>query len=106
MRRLFWLALGATVGVLVVRRMGRVAQSFTPDGMAASVGNGLAELGDGLREAAAAVRETMHQREDELRYALGLDVAGVGGPQPGARMTNDEARALLQDPAGPHRPSA
>ena len=51
MRRLFWVALGATAGVLVVRRVTRAAQAYTPEGMARS----LSGLGDGLRELAAAV---------------------------------------------------
>ena len=49
-RRLFWLALGATVGVLVVRKAGQVAQPYTPQGIAGNLGEGLSGLGDGLRE--------------------------------------------------------
>ena len=69
MRRLFWLGLGATAGVLVVRRVSRAAQAYTPDGMARSISG----LGDGLRELAAVVREGMAEREAELRAALGAD---------------------------------
>lgn len=70
MRRLFWLGLGAAAGVLVVRRVTRAAQSYTPEGVARSI----AGLGDGLREMAAVVREGMAERESELRAALGADV--------------------------------
>jgi hypothetical protein len=69
MRRLFWLGLGATAGVLVVRRVTRAAQSYTPEGVARSISG----LGDGLRELAAVVREGMAERESELRAALGAD---------------------------------
>ena len=69
MRRLFWVALGATVGILVVRRVSRAAQSYTPEGVARS----LSGIGDGLRDLAATVREGMAEREAELRAALGAD---------------------------------
>jgi hypothetical protein len=75
MRRLFWLGLGATVGVLVVRRVTRAAESYTPEGVARSIQG----LGDGLREMAAVVREGMAEREAELRAALGADAAAGSG---------------------------
>jgi len=89
-RRLFWVALGATVGVLVVRRVTRAAQAYTPEG----VGRSAASLADGLRELADAVREGMAEREQELRVALGVD-AGTIDPE--------QARTLLEDPTGPRR---
>ncbi|HKG52501.1 MAG TPA: hypothetical protein VKB14_18885 [Actinomycetales bacterium] len=88
-RRLFWTTLGATVGVVVVRKLSRTAQSYTPEGLA----QGLAGLGDGLREMAAVVRESMAQRDAELRLALGID-EGVVDPQ--------AAQALIEQPMGDH----
>lgn len=88
MGRLFWVTLGATAGVLVVRKLTRTAQAYTPEGMA----NGLASLGDGLREFAAAVREGMDAREAELRVALGVD-AGTVDPE--------TARQLIENPTAP-----
>ena len=76
MRRLFWIALGAVAGVLVVRRLTRAVEAYTPAGVARSV----SDVGDGLRELAAAVREGMAEREEELRIALGVD-AGTIDPQ-------------------------
>ncbi len=73
MRRIFWTALGATAGVLVVRRLTKTAKSFTPAGLADSVGGGLANLADAIREFGAEVRVGMAEREGELRTALGLD---------------------------------
>ena len=90
-RRLFWVALGATAGVLVVRKVTRVAQAYSPEGL----GRSAASLADGLRDLADAVREGMAEREQELRIALGVD-AGTVDPQ--------QARALLDDPTGPRRP--
>lgn len=63
MRRLFYLALGAAVGVLVVRRLSRAAQTLTPQGLVdAAVG-----LGGSLRDLAVEVRVGMAEREAELR---------------------------------------
>ena len=85
MKRLFWVALGATVGVLVVRKLSQTASAYTPEG----VGRSLASLGDALRDAADVVREGMAEREAELRLALGVDAGEV---EPGA------ARELLENP--------
>jgi hypothetical protein len=93
-RRLFWAALGAAVGIYAVRKVSKAAEAYTPAGVA----HGLAEFGDGLRELAAAVREGMAEREDELRLALGIDTGTV---EEGARRLDPEsARALLEDPTG------
>src|SRR3712207_4578389 len=73
MRRLFWVTLGATAGVLVVRKLTKTAQSFTPAGMADSLGGAVGNLADSIREFAAEVREGMAERETELRASLGLD---------------------------------
>jgi hypothetical protein len=69
MRRLFWVVLGAVAGVLVVRKLTRAAEAYTPAGVARSA----SDLAGGMRELAAAVREGMHEREEELRIALGVD---------------------------------
>lgn len=69
MKRIFWVALGATAGVLVVRRLTRTAQAYTPEGLARSA-NGIA---DAIREFGDRVSIAMAQREAELRDALGVD---------------------------------
>ncbi len=74
--RVFWLALGAAVGVLVVRKAGQVAHQYSPQGVAGSLGEGLASLGDGLREFADAVRESASEREEVLRSAVTGDLDG------------------------------
>ena len=98
MRRIFWVALGATAGVLVVRKLSKTAQAYTPSGMAQGVSGGLADLADGLREMAEAVREGMAERETELRYALGIDTDTLPD---GQQMTDAQARALIEDPTSP-----
>lgn len=78
-RRVFWIALGAAVGVLVVRKVGQVAQQYTPQGIAGNLGEGLASLGDGFREFAGAVRESASEREEVLRAAVSGDLDGRNG---------------------------
>jgi hypothetical protein len=98
MRRLFWVALGATVGVLVVRKVTKTAQAYSPSGMAQGVSGGLSDLAEGLREMAEVVRQGMVERETELRYALGIDTATL---PPGRQMSDEQARALIEDPTSP-----
>jgi hypothetical protein len=98
MRRLFWVALGATVGVLVVRKVTKTAQAYSPSGMAQGVSGGLSDLAEGVREMAEAVRQSMVERETELRYALGIDTATL---PPGRQMSDEQARALIEDPTSP-----
>jgi hypothetical protein len=72
-RRLFWLAMGVTIGALLVRKLSKAAERLTPRGLAAGVGDGLRELADAIGEFAGDVREAMHEREAEIRAGTGLD---------------------------------
>ena len=72
-RRLFWLAMGMTIGALIVRKLSAAAQKLTPRGIARSFGGGLAELSESLRGFTGEVRDAMHEREAELREGTGLD---------------------------------
>jgi hypothetical protein len=96
MPRLFWAALGAAVGIYAVRKVTKAAEAYTPAGVA----HGLSDFGDGLRELAAAVREGMAEREEELRLALGIDTDTAGEGASGRRLDPESARALLDDPTG------
>jgi hypothetical protein len=80
MRRVFWFAMGVTIGVLLVRKISRVAQKLTPAGVAGGLGAALRELAESIRDFAADVRKAMAEREAELREATGLD--GSTGPAP------------------------
>lgn len=66
MRRLFWIALGAAVGVVIVRQVSKNAEAFTPSGISRTV----AGLGESLRAFAEDVRAGMAEREYELSAAL------------------------------------
>jgi len=89
-RRVFWIALGATVGILVVRKLSRTVDQYSPEG----VGRSLTNVADALREAADVVREGMAERETELRAALGVDAGTIDA---------ERARTLLEDPTGNRR---
>lgn len=73
MRRLFWLAMGVTIGVLVVRKLSTAAEAMKPEALAQRTGRGAANAVERLQQFAADVRIAMHQREDELRAGVGLD---------------------------------
>ena len=69
MKRLFWVVLGATLGILVFRKVTRKAEAFTPAGIASSIGN----LAESVRDFADDIRDAMSDREHELREGTGLD---------------------------------
>ena len=81
MRRLFWLVMGITIGVLVVRKLTKAAEKLTPRAMAGGIGAGLADLADSVREFAHDVRDAMNEREAQLRESTGMD--GRLGKAPG-----------------------
>jgi hypothetical protein len=69
MKRLFYIAFGATVGVIVVRRVSDAAAKWTPQGIATQ-GRGASGR---LSEWWSIVQESAAARETELREALGID---------------------------------
>jgi len=73
MRRIFWLAMGITIGVLVVRKASRAAEQLTPNHLANRTGSALTDFGVSLRKFADDVRESMRQREAEIREGVGFD---------------------------------
>jgi hypothetical protein len=95
-RRLFWVALGAVAGVLLVRKLTRAAEAYTPAGVSRSA----SDFAGGLRELAAAVREGMAEREEELRIALGVD---AGTLDPETAQSVSAPYALDDPPSGPRR---
>jgi hypothetical protein len=69
MKRLFYIAFGASVGILVVRRVSNAAARFTPEGLASQASG----VGGQLAEWWAIVQDSAAAREVELREAFGLD---------------------------------
>lgn len=78
-RRLFYVALGATAGVLVFRKASQVAQRYSPTGVSQGLTAAIGGLGEALRGFTEEVRIGMAEREAELRAGLGID----GVPLPG-----------------------
>ncbi|PZS16829.1 MAG: hypothetical protein DLM57_09545 [Pseudonocardiales bacterium] len=73
MRRLFWLAMGVTIGAMVMRKLSKLAEKLTPRGMSNGIASSLANLADSLRYFGTDVREAMAEREAEIRENTGLD---------------------------------
>jgi hypothetical protein len=73
MRRLFWVAMGATIGALLMRKLSKAAAKLTPRGMADGIAASIGDLADSLRDFAADVKDAMGERETELREGTGLD---------------------------------
>jgi hypothetical protein len=96
MRRLFWVAVGATAGVVAVRKVQKAARAYSPSGLASrAVG-----VGESFRVFTDQVRANMADREAELREALGMEQAGDQPLSPGA------ADHLTRHPSGtePYEP--
>ncbi len=73
MRRLFWLAMGITIGALVVRKVTRTAEQFTPSGMTRSLSESTGRLVESVREFVDDARAASKAREVELKESSGLD---------------------------------
>ena len=74
-KRVFWIALGATVGVLVVTKGAKTLRKFTPSGLADSASGIPGALGDSVRGFLDDVQYAAAEREMELYRALGMDAA-------------------------------
>jgi len=72
-KRVFWLGVGATIGVYALRKVTRTAETFSPSGLAGT----FAGLGDVVRDFVADVKEAMAEHEQELLAALGVDADGT-----------------------------
>jgi hypothetical protein len=72
-RRLLYIAMGATIGVLVVRQASAAAHRFTPAGLQDSASDAIGGLGGRFQSFRAELRAGMAERELELRTELGLD---------------------------------
>jgi hypothetical protein len=70
MKRLLWLGIGIAVGVVVVRKITRKAEQFTPTGIATSLSESAGGLVESLRSFVEDVREGMAERENEIHQAF------------------------------------
>ncbi|HZU57616.1 MAG TPA: hypothetical protein VFA06_17225 [Actinocrinis sp.] len=74
-KRVFWIALGATAGVLVVRKASKALHKFTPSGIADGAAGLPGAIGGAFQDFADDVRAAAAEREFELYRVLGVDVA-------------------------------
>jgi hypothetical protein len=69
-KRLFYIAVGAGVGVAAVRKATKTAEKFTPAGLAGSARESVSGLGGTVKAFLDDVRANMAVREAELHDAL------------------------------------
>jgi hypothetical protein len=70
MKRLLWLGIGLAVGAVVVRKVTRKANEFTPSGIATSLSESAGGLVESLRSFVEDVREGMAEREGQINEAF------------------------------------
>ncbi|WP_178992618.1 hypothetical protein [Paenarthrobacter nitroguajacolicus] len=73
MKRIVWMGIGVAIGVIAFRKITEAQANLGPEGLNRAVGR----MADGMFDFADAVRTGMHQREEDLRAALGIDDAGA-----------------------------
>lgn len=83
-RRLFWLTIGVVVGILLWRKVTKVAHAYSPDGLAERAQAGAQQAGNQFRSFVDDVRQLADARETELRAAL-TDNRPVREPGTGRR---------------------
>ena len=73
MKRLVWMGIGVAIGVIAFRKVTEAQASMQstlgPQGLNRAVGR----LTDGIYDFADAIRDSMRERETDLRAALGVD---------------------------------
>jgi hypothetical protein len=74
MKRVFWVALGASAGVLLVVQGKKVLRRFTPAALADSASAVPEAVTGRIREFADEIRLAAADREFELYQALGVDL--------------------------------
>ncbi|WP_284974545.1 DUF6167 family protein [Arthrobacter sp. efr-133-TYG-104] len=73
MKRIVWMGIGVAIGVIAFRKVNQAQSALGPAGLNRAVGR----MADGLYDFADAVRSGMHQREEDLRAALGIESDGA-----------------------------
>jgi hypothetical protein len=67
------MGIGVAIGVIAFRKISEAQSSLGPEGLNRAVGR----LADGMYDFADAVRTGMHERESDLRSALGIDTQDI-----------------------------
>lgn len=76
-KRMIWVGIGIAVGVVVVRKITKVAESVTPGGVADRVSGAGAEMRESIKAFWSDVAEAKRAKESELFDAIerGEDIA-------------------------------
>ncbi|HEU5126853.1 MAG TPA: hypothetical protein VFU12_02585 [Glycomyces sp.] len=69
-KRMIWVGVGVVVGVVVVRKLTKAAESVTPGGVADRIGGAGAEMRESFKAFWADVSEAKRAKEAELFDAL------------------------------------
>ena len=85
MKRLLWLGVGLAVGAVVVRKLTKKANEFTPTGIATSLSESAGGLVESLRSFVDDVREGMAEREQQIHEAFEAGELYDEEPQEGNR---------------------
>ena len=80
MKRLLWLGVGLAVGALVVRKLTRKANEFTPSGIATSLSQSAGGLVESMRSFVDDVRDGMTERQEEIQQAFAEGELFDSGP--------------------------
>lgn len=70
---MFWVALGAGVGVFAAAKLGKAAKKLAPSSLAGSAGAVPGRIAGAWQEFAEDVRTRAAEREFELYHTLGVD---------------------------------
>jgi hypothetical protein len=70
MKRLLWLGIGMAVGAIVVRKVTRKVEQFTPSGIATSLSESAGGFVESLRSFVEDVRAGMAEREQQIHEAF------------------------------------
>jgi hypothetical protein len=74
-KRLFWVALGASAGVVAVNRVTKAAKKLAPGNIADSAAGVPGRLTAAWQDFAEDVRSAAAEREFELYHTLGVDAS-------------------------------
>jgi hypothetical protein len=74
-KRVFWVALGATVGVVAVNRATKAAKKLAPGNLADSAAGVPGRMAAAWQDFTEDVRSAAAEREFELYHTLGVDAS-------------------------------
>ncbi len=89
-RRILWLTIGIVAGVLIWRKVTKVAHSYSPEGLTERAQVTANKAADGLRGFAQDVKVLAQAKEQELRQELAANNPNAAAqPQPRYRRKGD-----------------